>query len=44
MMRLLSLLLGQAEEQELQRADAAHQVFYRHSPAGFRAEFPVHGR
>jgi len=48
MTRLLFLLLGEAEEQELKRADVAHQVSYRRQPARFRAwlgaELPMHGR
>jgi len=43
MTRLLSLLLCQAEEQELERAHAAHQVFYGPQPTGFRAKFTMHG-
>jgi len=49
MTRLLSLLLCQAEEQELERAHVAHQGFYGLQPAaGFRAwvraKFTMHGR
>jgi len=48
MMRLLPLLLGETEEQELQRADMAHQVSDRRQPARFRAwlraELAMHGR
>jgi len=44
MTRLLSLLLGQAEEQELEGADVAHQVSYRAQADRFRAELTMHGR
>jgi hypothetical protein len=43
MTRLLPLLFGQAEEQELEHADMAHQRSDRRQPARCRAEFPMHG-
>ncbi|HYL90719.1 MAG TPA: hypothetical protein VEU32_18360 [Burkholderiales bacterium] len=44
MTRLLPLLLGQAEEQELQPADMTHERSHRRQAAGFRTQLTMHGR